>query len=60
MKIARELYERMYGDLSQTGAEYELFCRRLKQVMAPLEGREDFEELDEICLEVSSCSQESG
>lgn len=48
------------GELTENPAALEPLREELKQVMEPLRGREDFEELEEICLEVSCCGQESG
>ena len=52
VRFLKEICRFVYGELTEPA--------ELKQVMEPLKGREDFEELEEICLEVSCCGQEFG
>ena len=60
VRFLKEIYGLFYGELTEPAAALEPLRKELKQVMGPLRGREDFEELEDICLEVSCCSQEYG
>ena len=59
MKILKEMYGLIYGQMP-SGAEQELLYREVERIKEPLRGRADFEEIEEACLEVSCCSEESG
>lgn len=60
MKLLNELYEKIYADLPKYNLEYELLSRELKPILQSLEGRTDFDELSELFLAVSRCSQKFG
>ena len=60
IRALKEIYGLFYGELIQTGAAQEPLHREIERIKNPLRVREDFEELEEICLEVSCCSQENG
>lgn len=60
VKLLKEIYGLVYGELIQTAAAQDPLHREIEKIKNPLRDREDFEELEEICLEVSCCSQEYG
>lgn len=60
VKVLKEIYGLFYGELTQTAAAQEPLFREIEKIKNPLRDREDFEELEEICLEISCCSQENG
>ena len=60
VRALKEIYGLFYGELTQTAMAQESLHREIERIKNPLRGREDFEELEEICLEVSCCSQENG
>ena len=59
MKVLKEMYELIYGQMP-SGAEPQELYREVERIKEPLLGRTDFEEIEEACLEVSCCSEESG
>ncbi len=59
MKILKEMYGLIYGEMP-SGAEQQELYREVERIKDPLRGRADFEEIEEACLEVSCCSEESG
>ena len=59
MKISKEMYGLIYGEMP-SGAEQQELYREVERIKDPLRGRADFEEIEEACLEVSCCSEESG
>lgn len=59
VKVLKEIYGLFYGELTQTAAAQEPLFREIEKIKNPLRDREDFEELEEICLEISCCSQEN-
>lgn len=60
VRALKEIYALFYGELVQTAASQEPLHREIERIKNPLRGRDDFEKLEEICLEVSCCSQENG
>lgn len=60
MTRLKELYEMVYGDMPGRMREYEEARREMKGIMRRFEGRKDYEELWEVCLEICSCGQELG
>ncbi|MCB7317157.1 DUF6809 family protein [Lacrimispora sp. 210928-DFI.3.58] len=58
--LLKEIYGLIYGELTQTAEMQWPLHREIEKIKAPLRGREDFEEVEEICLEISCCSQEYG
>lgn len=60
IKVLREIYGMIYGELAQTIAARESLHWEIERIKNPLRNREDFEELEEICLEISCCSEEHG
>lgn len=60
VRALKEIYGLFYGELPETIAAQELLHKEVERIKNPLRGREDFEELEEICLEISCCSQENG
>lgn len=60
MKILKELYGLIYGEFPQASLAQEALHREIEHIKDPIRDREDFEQLQDICLEVSSCSQEYG
>ena len=60
VRFLKEICRFVYWELTEPAAALEPLRKELKQVMEPLKGREDFEEPEEICLEVSCCGQEFG
>lgn len=60
IRLLKEIYGLVYGELTQTAAAQEPLHREIEKIKNPLRDREDFDELEEICLEVSCCSQEYG
>ena len=60
MRILKELYGLIYGELPQASLAQEALHQEIEHIKDPLRGRQDFEELQEICLEVNCCSQEYG
>lgn len=60
MRILKELYGLIYEKLPQASLAQEALHREIEHIKDPIRSREDFERLQEICLEVSSCSQEYG
>ena len=59
MKVLNEMYGLIYGQMP-SGAEQQELYREVERIKDPLRGRADFEEIEEACLEVSCCSEESG
>ena len=59
MKILKEMYGLIYGKMP-SGAEQQELYREVERIKDPLRGRANFEEIEEACLEVSCCSEESG
>ena len=59
MKILKEMYGLIYGEMP-SGAEQQELYREVERIKEPLRGRGHFEEIEEACLEVSCCSEESG
>ena len=59
MKVLKEMYGLIYGEMP-SGAEPQKLYREVERIKEPLRGRTDFEEIEEACLEVSCCSEESG
>lgn len=59
MRILKEMYGLIYGQMP-SGAEQQELYREVERIKEPLRGRVDFEEIEEACLEVSCCSEESG
>lgn len=59
MKILKEMYGLIYGEMP-SGAEQQELYQEVERIKDPLRGRADFEEIEEACLEVSCCSEESG
>ena len=59
MKVLKEMYGLIYGQMP-SGAEQQELYREVERIKDPLRGRADFEEIEEACLEVSCCSEESG
>ena len=59
MKVLKEMYGLIYGQMP-SGAEPQELYREVERIKEPLQGRTDFEEIEEACLEVSCCSEESG
>ena len=59
MKILKEMYGLIYGEMP-SGAEQQELYREVERIKDSLRGRADFEEIEEACLEVSCCSEESG
>lgn len=59
MKILEKMYGLIYGEMLN-GPEQELLHREIEQIKEPLRHRKDFESIEEACLEVSCCSEESG
>ena len=59
MKILKEMYGLIYGEMPSRAEQQELY-REVERIKEPLRGRADFEEIEEACLEVSCCSEESG
>ncbi|WP_455649110.1 DUF6809 family protein [Enterocloster citroniae] len=60
IRLLKEIYGLVYGELTQTAAALEPLHREIERIKNPLRDREDFEEIQEICLEISCCSQEYG
>ena len=64
VRFLKEICRFVYGELTepaaQTATAQESLHREIERIKNPLRGREDFEELEEICLEVSCCGQEFG
>lgn len=60
VRFLKEICRMIQGELTETPAALEPLRKDMRQIMDPLRGREDFEELEEICLEASSCGQEYG
>ena len=60
IRLLKEIYGLVYGELTQTAAALEPLHREIERIKNPLRNREDFGELEEICLEISYCSQEYG
>lgn len=60
IRLLKEIYGLVYGELIQTAAALEPLHREIERIKNPLRDREDFEEIQEICLEVSCVSQEYG
>lgn len=59
MKVLKEMYGLIYEQMP-SGAEPQKLYREVERIKEPLRGRTDFEEIEEACLEVSCCSEESG
>ena len=59
MKILKEMYGLIYGEMP-SGAEQQELYREVERIKDPLQGRADFGDIEEACLEVSCCSEESG
>lgn len=60
IKVLKEMYGLLYRELMQTAIAQEPLHREIERIERPLRNREDFEDLEEICLEISCCSQEYG
>lgn len=60
MKMLKDLYAQIYGNMSKMTADYEEFRVEQGKIIAPLKGRTDFDELADIVLDMSGCSQEFG
>lgn len=58
--MIKEMYGLLYGDMPAVTAEQNRMHQELEKIKRPLRERPDFEELEDICLEVSCCSQEYG
>ena len=59
MKVLKEMYGLIYGQMPSSTEQRKMY-REVEQIKDPLRGRADFEEIEEACLEVSCCSEESG
>ena len=59
MKVLKEMYGLIYGQMPSGAKQHELY-REVERIKDPLRNRTDFDEIEEACLEVSCCSEESG
>ena len=59
MKLLKEMYDLIYGETSDA-YEREILHQEVERIKEPLRNRKDFDEIEEACLEVSCCSEESG
>lgn len=59
MRILKEMYGLIYGQMP-SGAEQQELYREVERIKDPFRGRADFGDIEEACLEVSCCSEESG
>lgn len=60
MKLLKDLYDQIYSNMPKATAEYTLFLAEQDKIIAPLKTHPDFNELADIILDMSGCSQEFG
>lgn len=58
--MIKEIYTMIYADMPASTLDQDQMHREIERIKDPLRNRLDFEKLEEICLEVSCCSHESG
>lgn len=60
VRFLKEICRLVYGELTEAPGALEPLRKDMKRIINPLRDREDFEELEQICQEVSCCSQDYG
>ena len=60
VRFLKEICRFVYGELTEPAAALEPLRKELKQVMGPLRGREDFGDMEVICLEAHCCGLAHG
>lgn len=58
--MIKEIYTMIYADMPASTLDQDQMHREIERIKDPLRDRPNFEKLEEICLEVSCCSHESG
>lgn len=60
VKILKDMYGLIYGEMKQTAVTQESLHRTIESIKDPLRGREDYQDIEDAITEASCCSQESG